>query len=83
MEHLNSIEEKEIRFIDKITKIHIIMFIIYSVVLIVYLSIYMFMLSGEMAMCENNPSRFCPVIHDSTGIVNKPNPNSAVQNNRT
>lgn len=75
----NKVEAKEIEFIDKVTKGHIIVFMIYSIALMVILSLYQFSLSQEMASCENNPSKFCPSIYDSTGLVNKKNPNSATQ----
>ena len=75
----NRLEAKEIKFIDNITKTHIIMFMVYSFALLVFMAIYMFVLTEDMATCENNPSKFCPSIYDSKGLVNKPNPNSAVQ----
>lgn len=75
----NKVEAKEIQFIDRVTKTHIIVFIIYSLALLVFMAAYQFTLIGEIAQCENNPSRFCPAIYDSSGLVNKPNPNSAVQ----
>lgn len=76
---MDGIESNEVKFINKLTKIHIAGFIIYTTILIIYISVYQFSLVNEMATCENNPSKFCPSIYDSNGLVNKPNPNSAVQ----
>jgi hypothetical protein len=75
----NKVEAKEIKFIDRVTKTHIIVFMVYSLALLIFIAAYQFTLIDEIAQCENNPSRFCPAIYDSSGLVNKPNPNSAVQ----
>lgn len=71
-------EEIKIKIINFTIKMHIVMFLVYSCVLIAYISVHMFTLSDEMALCENNASRYCPLIYDSGGIVNNPNPNASV-----
>ena len=69
---------KEIKYIDDVIQFHGIFFMIYTAFTVGFLLYYIYTLSKEMAVCENNPSRFCPVIYDTTGIVNKPNPNADI-----
>lgn len=64
--------------LDDITKYYAGAFIVFSLILTAIIGYYIFALSADMAQCENNPSRFCPKIYDSNGLINNKNPNSSI-----